>query len=214
MNVMLRIANHIDRFVNTINHYACLLILPLIGITVFDVVSRKIPGLQNFILDSPLGGVLSPTKLQEMEWHLHSCVFLLAFGATYIANNHVRVDLFKEKLKIKTQAIVELLGIVFLALPYLAVMAYFAFEFVATSYAQNETSSALTGLPYRWVIKSVLLMGIGLLVLAMLSTGLRIIVFLFASPRNTDAATNQLNIFSQPINSADTREAELLRDET
>ncbi|VUD64740.1 hypothetical protein TDB9533_03390 [Thalassocella blandensis] len=170
-----------DRCINGVNHYACLLILPLIFITVFDVVSRKIPGLQNLIIDSPLGSLLSPTKLQEMEWHLHACVFLLAFGATYLANGHVRVDLLKERFAIKTQAAIELFGILLLAIPYLAVMLFFAYEFVASSYSQNEMSAALTGLPYRWIIKSVLLLGMALLCLAIISTALRLIIVLFAS---------------------------------
>ena len=204
MNWILRIANLLDRLVGSVNRYACLLLLPLIFITVFDVVSRKIPGLQNFIIDSPLGALLSPTKLQEMEWHLHAIVFLLAFAATYIANGHVRVDLFKEKFKIKTQAVIELCGILFLALPYLAVMSWFAFEFVASSFAQNEMSPALTGLPYRWVIKSVLFIGIGLLILAILSTALRLFVLLFASPSKAESAMAQLSIFSHTTETSDT----------
>lgn len=201
MKALLRIAALLDRVVNAINHYACLLILPLILITVFDVVSRKIPGLQNMIIDSVLGNFLSPTKLQEMEWHLHTCVFLLAFGATYIANGHVRVDLVKEKLAIKSQAIIELLGIVLLALPYLFVMSYFAFEFVASSYAQNEVSPALTGLPYRWIIKSVLLFGVGLLVVAILATLFRILVMLVANESLKQQAYSQLAIFSHQSDS-------------
>ena len=41
--------------------------IPLIFIIIFDIITRRF-----FILGS--------TKIQEMEWHLHSAIFLLALG--------------------------------------------------------------------------------------------------------------------------------------
>ena len=41
--------------------------LPLIFIIIFDVITRRF-----FILGS--------TKLQELEWHLHTAIFLLTLG--------------------------------------------------------------------------------------------------------------------------------------
>ena len=58
-------------------------------VIVFDVVTRKF-GFQ-------LPGMGS-TRLQELEWHLHTVLFLLALGYAYVTNAHVRVDLLLNAL--------------------------------------------------------------------------------------------------------------------
>lgn len=168
----------IDSAVRYIGKFASLLIIPLILITVFDVITRKFVVLQQLILESPLHNLLSPTKLQEMEWHLHAAIFLLAFGYAYLSNAHVRVDLVRETLTPRKQMITELFGLCLLALPYVGLLIYYAWGFVQSSYAQQEMSSAMTGLPYRWIIKSVFLAGVILLCMSIVSTIIRILIIL------------------------------------
>ena len=48
--------------------------IPLIFIIIFDIITRRF-----FILGS--------TKIQEMEWHLHTAIFLLALGFAYVKNS-------------------------------------------------------------------------------------------------------------------------------
>ena len=171
-----------------IGRYASLLILLLVFVTVFDVITRKFHFLQQLILASPLHNILSSTKLQELEWHLHATIFLLAFGYTYLSNAHVRVDLIRETLTPRKQMLIELLGLCLLALPYLGILIWYAWEFVHTSYVQQEVSASLTGLPYRWVIKSVFLAGISLLCLSVISTIVRILVIFFSDSGDLEKA--------------------------
>lgn len=194
MFILLKITNVIERCVIRIGQYASLLILPLILVTVFDVVSRKFPMMQALVADTALRNFFSPTKLQEMEWHFHAAVFLLAFGYAYLSNAHVRVDLVKEKLSQKRQAVLELFGLLFLALPYVGILCYFGWDFVHTSYVQNETSASMTGLSHRWMIKSVFLLGNALLVIACLSTAVKILLFVFGKDDVARAAQLSLNI--------------------
>lgn len=178
MSAIVRVLNCVDDWVRRIGKFGSLLILALIAVTVFDVVTRKFDFLGNLILASPLNEILSPTKLQELEWHLHASIFLLGFGFAYLSNAHVRVDLIRETLTPRKQIVVELLGLCLLALPYVGVLIYFSWDFVQSSYVQQETSAAMTGLPYRWIIKSVFLAGMVLLCLSIVSTVLRLLVIL------------------------------------
>lgn len=180
--------NRIDSIVRCIGKYASWLIIPLILVTVFDVITRKFVVLQQLILESPLHNILSPTKLQEMEWHLHAAIFLLAFGYAYLSNAHVRVDLVRETLTPRKQMLVELFGLCLLALPYVGLLIYYAWGFVLTSYAQQEMSSAMTGLPYRWIIKSVFLAGVVLLCVSILSTIIRLLIILCSRSDNLQQA--------------------------
>jgi len=177
-SLLVSLIDAIDSVVRHIGKFASLLIIPLILVTVFDVITRKFTVLQQWILASPLHNLLSPTKLQEMEWHLHAAIFLLAFGYAYLSNAHVRVDLVRETLTPRKQMLTELFGLCLLALPYVGLLIYYAWGFVLTSYAQQEMSSAMTGLPYRWIIKSVFLVGVILLCLSIVSTIIRILIIL------------------------------------
>lgn len=176
---LLRFVDALEKIPRFCGKAVAWLILPLIGIIMFDVVSRKIPGLQVAINESVLYEYISATKLQEWEWHLHTIIFLVALGYTYLMNAHVRVDLVREKLGDKTQAWIEFLGITVFLFPYCLVMGQFSWEFVIYAFANNEASASLTGLSHRWAIKSFLLIGLTLLGISGLIVWLRHFVYLF-----------------------------------
>ena len=175
------------------------LILPLILIIMFDVITRKWVAAQQFLANSPLGTLLSATRLQEMEWHLHAAIFLLAFGAALIRNTHVRVDIWREKRSTRTQGWVELGGLLLLSLPFVSLMVWLSWQFVMKAYVSGEGSAALTGIPQRWIVKSFMILGFGLLWLALVSTLLRILVFLFGTSSARAAAATRLPQINAPL---------------
>jgi TRAP-type mannitol/chloroaromatic compound transport system permease small subunit len=77
------------------------------------------------------------------------------------------------------RAWIELGGCLVLALPYMALVAYYSLDFVALSFQLDEQSESSTGLPHRWIIKGVYAAGLWLVVLGVLSVMFRVIVFLF-----------------------------------
>ena len=107
--------------------------------------------------------------LQELEWHFHGALFLLCLGFTYMENAHVRVDLLRENFSKKTNRMIEIIGCLFFLLPYCAVVFYFGVEFTLISYNSGEMSATADGLPYRFIIKSLLPIGFFLLGLSALS---------------------------------------------
>ncbi len=185
MDGLLRLSDRLRRLVETAGRIACWLILPMILATVWDVVSRKSPALRDWGV-AVSGGLTNSTILQELEWHLHTALFALCLGWGYVKNAHVRVDLILERLAPRSRAWVELVGCLLFMLPYTALVIWFAADFVWTSFANAEASVSLIGIPHRWIIKGVLLLGLVLALLAGLAVALRLVVHLFGAPRSLD----------------------------
>ncbi len=179
MRSLLTVADRLEGIPQRFGKLGSWLILPLIGIIMFDVITRKFQFMQQWIMSTPLYDFMSPTKLQELEWHLHAALFLLALGYAYTVNAHVRVDLMREKLSDRGQAWVELGGICLLMIPYIVVVMYYGWTFVHQAWESNESSDAMTGLSHRWVIKSFVLLGLLLALMAGVATLLRQLVYLF-----------------------------------
>jgi TRAP-type mannitol/chloroaromatic compound transport system permease small subunit len=107
--------------------------------------------------------------LQELEWHLFDVVILLGIAYTLHENAHVRVDIFYDRFSGRTQAWINLLGTLLFILPFSALIVYVGFEFVLLSFEQMERSSDPGGLPYRFLVKSLMPLAFGLLALQGLS---------------------------------------------
>lgn len=121
-------------------------------------------------------------ELEELQWHLYATGFLLGIGYTFTADKHVRVDVIHERLSPRLQAWLEFYGIVLTVLPFTALILVFATPFVITSFELGEVSMAPGGLPYRWLIKAMLVIGFVLLLLAALSRLSRVCAYLFGAP--------------------------------
>ena len=120
-------------------------------------------------------------ELEELQWHLYSIGFLLGLGYAYQADAHIRVDVLHERMTPRTQAWVELYGIVLFLFPFIALVLIYAMPFVASSFALSEISPSPGGLPLRWLIKAFLPIGFFILLLASVSRLSRVWTFLFLS---------------------------------
>ena len=113
-----------------------------------------------------LGWGLVP--MEELEWHLYSVPFM--FGLAYAITNdsHIRIDLIHMAMSKRLQHIFEILGIVFLLMPVLLIMLDFSFDYAMYSFSHNESSQSPSGLPYRWIVKSVIPLSMLLMIIAAL----------------------------------------------
>jgi len=164
----LRISEGLRRFVDRVGGLAAWLFLPVVLITVLDVIGRKIVwhdatgeahGMQIFLVNN-VSAIFGSTLLQELEWHFHTALFALVLGYGYIYNAHVRVDLIRENLAFRKQAWLEFIGITFFLLPYCATIIWFAIDYTYASFEIGEISASTVGLTHRWIIKSVLVFGL------------------------------------------------------
>ena len=69
--ILLKISNSLEKIVSIFGKFGSWFAIPLISIIIFDIITRRF-----FVLGS--------TKLQEMEWHLHTSLFLLVLGLSLI----------------------------------------------------------------------------------------------------------------------------------
>ena len=195
--LMLRASELLGRLAGTIGKWATFFMIPMVAITVWDVLQRKI---MKFVGDVMLdqgwldarnwmyGNFLEwlpfrSTLLQELEWHFHVANFALVLGYGYIYNRHVRVDLIREKLSFRNQAWIEFFGVSLFMIPYCLIVAYFSIEYASDAFDTNEQSSSLVGLSHRWAIKSVLVFGLFLAATAGLAIWLQVTFALFG-PKN------------------------------
>jgi TRAP-type mannitol/chloroaromatic compound transport system permease small subunit len=169
-----RVADRIRRVVDSVGGWASWLSLPVVIVTCVDVIARKIRYVDDagnihslqLWMRANVGPVFESVILQELEWHFHAALFALVLGYGVIYNSHVRIDLIRENLHFRKKAWLEFAGLSFLMLPFCALLIWFAYDYVLASYAVQEGSVSTVGLPYRWVIKSVLVIGLVLALLA------------------------------------------------
>ncbi len=169
MDYLSRLASKIENAVVLTGRIAAWAGLFLVLITVFDVVTRNFSqSSSEFLrnLSSAQQVWFGSTLLQELEWHLHTILFLFCLGYAYIKGAHIRIDVFRDKFSVSTKAWIEIAGILLFLLPFCILVITFGIDFATSSYQQHEGSASGGGLPHRWVIKATLPAGLILLALS------------------------------------------------
>src|SRR4029077_20075317 len=75
---------------------------------------------------------------------------------TLQTDGHVRVDIFYAGASPRTKAFVDLLGALLLLLPFVTVIAWFAIPYVARSWTILERSRETSGLPFVYLLKTLI----------------------------------------------------------
>ena len=178
---LIRLSDALRRFVDFVGRYGSLLILPLVFITMMDVTIRKLVWIQLWLIAN-VSHFFESTLLQELEWHFHTALFALVLGYGSIYNSNVRVDLVREHLPFRKKTWLEFLGCSFFMLPYLLIVIYFAVYFAYDSFEVGEISASTVGLTNRWIIKSILVIGLIIAALAGFAIWLQTVIVLFGPP--------------------------------
>ncbi len=135
---MLKFRNQLERFAElTGAAIAWLTILMVLG-TFIVVVLR-------YAFD--LGWI----AFQESITWMHAAVFMLGAAYTLKEDEHVRVDIFYRRMPGKRKALVDLIGTIVFLLPVSIFLAVSSWDYVATSWAIQESSREAGGLPYPFV---------------------------------------------------------------
>ena len=101
----------------------------------------------------------SQAWITEFEWHLFSMIFL--FGAAYTLKHdaHVRVDVFYAKMPEYAKAWINIVGVIIFLLPWCLIVLRSSEKYAYNAYKINEGSPDPGGLPYRWFIKFMIVLG-------------------------------------------------------
>lgn len=92
--------------------------------------------------------------MQESYVWMHGIVFMLGAGYTLLHGGHVRVDVFYGRFSPRKRAWVDILGVLLLLWPMLAVIGWVSWGYVSKSWADGETSFQAGGLPAVYLLKS------------------------------------------------------------
>ena len=118
--------------------------------------------------------------LQESLSWMHAVVFMLGASYTLQQDEHVRVDIFYQKMSDRHRAWVNLLGVLIFIFPMCIFFVYSSLDYVAAAWSIREVSRNSGGLPYPFVpaLKSVLVimpLTVGLQGLSMLLRAAQVI---------------------------------------
>jgi len=94
--------------------------------------------------------------LQESITYMHGMVFLLATAYALKQQAHVRVDIIYQKLSVRSQAIIDLLGTLFFLLPFCLFLLWVSYDYVVFSWALLESSPEPGGLPAVFLLKTLI----------------------------------------------------------
>ena len=152
---LLNLSGLIDRLNATVGRWVAWLVLAAVLISAGNAVVRK-------LLNT------SSNAFLEIQWYLFAAVFLLAAGDTLRRQAHVRIDVLSGRLSKRTQAWIDIFGVLCFLLPLVVMVISLSWPIVARAYATGEMSNNAGGL-IRWPVLALLPLGFALLGLQGLS---------------------------------------------
>jgi len=121
--------------------------------------------------------------LQEAVGYAHAGVFMLAAAWTLAAGGHVRVDIFYAGASARQRAWVDLIGTLVFLLPFMAALLVLSIPYVARSWAILERSREASGLPFVFMLKTLIPVFAALMLLQGAAMAIRAAQVLTAEPR-------------------------------
>lgn len=140
---MQNICDKIDALNDRVGQLSAWLVLVMVFITFLVVILRY-------------GFNFGRISLQESITYLHAFVFMLAGAYTLKHNQHVRVDIFYQDMSTRNKAKVDLFGTLFLLLPFVGFIAWTSFDYVLNSWKLLESSREAGGLPFVYILKTLI----------------------------------------------------------
>jgi TRAP-type mannitol/chloroaromatic compound transport system permease small subunit len=131
---------------------------------------------------------LTTNALIEGQWYLFSMVFWLGAPYALLHNEHVRVDVIYARMSDRYKATINLIGTLFILIPFCALLIYYSWNFIAVSWDILEGSPDPSGLP-RYPIKTLIAVGSGLLIMQGISEAIKNGVNLVRLSRGEDLET-------------------------
>ena len=101
----------------------------------------------------------------DIEYMLGGSFFVLGIGYTLLKEKHVRVDVFYMHFKERTQAIIDIALYIIIFFPTFGLLLIKAIPWVITSWERGERTSESYWMPPIYPLKTILLIGIILLVI-------------------------------------------------
>jgi TRAP-type mannitol/chloroaromatic compound transport system permease small subunit len=140
---MIGLADRIDRVNGAIGRAAAWLALFIVLVQFAVVLMRYVLG---------IGSIW----LTESILYAHAALFLLAAAWTLQQGGHVRVDVFYADASPRAKAIVDLFGALVFLIPFALAIVLLGWPYVARSWATLERSRETSGLPFVYLLKTLI----------------------------------------------------------
>ncbi len=118
-------------------------------------------------IDVAMRYLFNLTKIWVIELEVYCFTFLFLWGSAYAfkKDRHVRVDVFYQRLSLRGQAWVNLLGGVFLLIPWCVIVMQVSWPYLYMSYKIRESSAQAGGLAHLFLLKGSIFTGFAFLLL-------------------------------------------------
>ena len=161
-----RLARIFDQITASIGRLTSWLTIPVIGALFIAVPLRYI-----FHYGS--------TYLDDWPQMGHSALFLVGVAYALLTNDHVRVDIFYKSISARRRAAIDLVGTLVFLFPWLAVIGWYVWPIVKSSWRDHERFPD-TMTPGYFLSKSLVLVFVALVALQALSNAARCVLALTA----------------------------------
>ena len=164
MSFLLSLSRLIDAISLGLGKLVMWLILGATAISAVNAVLRK-------------GFSIGSNAALEIQWYLFAGVFMLGVGYVMLKNDHVRIDFISGKFSRRTNAIIDVIGIVVFTIPLAIIMIDLAWPYFMRAYDSGEMSQNAGGL-IRWPVILLIPLGFALLLMQAVSELIKRIGFL------------------------------------
>ena len=166
------LSDHLDGIAERVGNAAAWLALGLVLMTFAVVMLRYL---------FQLGWI----AMQESILYLHAALFLLGAAYTLKRDGHVRVDIFYRGFTAKRKALIDLLGSLLLLLPVCSFLLWVSWDYVTTAWSIYEGSQEAGGLPYVYLLKTLIPVAVLLLILQGISQALSSLSILLSAENDS-----------------------------
>ena len=164
MAALQKLSQWIDAMNELIGKFVMWLVLAAVVISASNAVMRKA-----FDIGS--------NAFLEIQWYLFAAVFMLGSGYVFLRNGHVRIDFVASKLSRRTNAIIDIVGIVVFTIPLCIILIDLAWPVFERAWISGEMSQNAGGL-IRWPVILMIPLGFAILMLQCISELIKRIGFL------------------------------------
>ncbi len=158
----------IDVLNNWVGRITCILLVPLIGVMVFEVVARTLFGtLTGWGMNETAVAIgLGPTLwAYDISRMLGGVIFMAAAGYALLRGVHIRADFLYRSWQPKTQATVDASLYLAFYFPAMLFFTWTAADFWWAAFVRNETTMDTTWAPILWPARLAMPIGAFLLML-------------------------------------------------
>lgn len=178
MHALQRIVGIIDGLAELLGRFASMFAPLMLLVTCYVVVTR-------YALNT--GSV----AVQDLVTYCNALIFTVGAGYALKHDAHVRVDIFYSLATPRTKALINLVGTLLFLLPVMIFLLWSCWNYVASAWAIREGSPDTGGLPYVYLLKTLILVMGAVLILQGVAEALRSVLQLLEGrgPATTAAAT-------------------------